>query len=129
MCHNLPAVPHTKSERPLSSSQSTFCMEEDSTKGKMLKALDIDDIHRSALHFLFPGNLIFLALQPTGTSVHHCFQLFISIHLSTSMLKTPSLLYNHCPHRRRRKVLTINGELAAMCQDFCPATMRNVGHG
>lgn len=69
-------------------------MEEDSTQRKMLKALDIDDIHRSALHFLLPENLSFLALQPTGVSV-----------------------------------LAINCKLAAMCQDFCLATMRNVGHG
>lgn len=69
-------------------------MEEDSTQRKMLKALDIDDIHGSALHFLLPENISSLALQPTGISV-----------------------------------LAINCKLTAMCQDFCLATMRNVGHG
>lgn len=76
-----------KLESPLSSSWSTYCMEENSTQRKMLNALDIDDIHRSALHLLLPGNLSSLALQPTGMSVHHHLQPLISIHLSTGMLK------------------------------------------
>lgn len=71
MGHNLPAIPHTKLESPLSSSQSTFCMEEDSTQRKMPKALDIDDIHRSALRLFLPRNLSSLALQPTGISIRH----------------------------------------------------------
>ena len=124
--------PTAKSERPLLSSQSTFCMEEDSTQKKMLKALDIDDIHRSALHLLLPGNLSSLAIQPTGISVHHHLQpISPALHFNSPLYwhaENAILLYNHCPHRRR-KVLTINCELAAICQDFCPAPMRNVGQG
>lgn len=100
---------------------------------KILKALGIDDIHRNALQLLLPGNLSSLALQPTGMSVHHPLQLISpALHFNSPSYQHAEntiLLYSHCPCRGRREVLTINGELTAMCQDFCLATMRNTGHG
>lgn len=57
------------------------------------------------------------------------FNIISSLHFNSPFYwhaENAILLYSHCPHRRR-KVFTINYELTAMCQDFCLATVRNVG--
>lgn len=73
--------PTAKLERPLSSSQNSFCMKVNRTWRKMLKALHIDNTWRNAV--LLPGNHSPLAVQPTGISLVSSPAHFFSLHFNS----------------------------------------------